>query len=59
MSGPNRSSSSSGEGDDLLVYLARLLQQAQAFQKTVQEEFLLTRAQLIDERVRQAKRRRP
>ena len=55
MSGPSKTSSpSSGEPENLLARVKRLRQQAEAFQKTVQEE----RQSLLEElRVRQAKRR--
>ena len=59
MSGPKKSSSSSGKTEDLLVYVERLRQQAEEFQRTVEEEIRLTRAQLLEEVVRQAKRRGP
>jgi hypothetical protein len=39
------------------VYVERLRQQAEEFLRTVQEDLRLTRAQLFEERVRQAKRR--
>jgi hypothetical protein len=59
MSGPSQSSPSSGKLDDLLVYVQRLRHQAQEFQRTIEEEIRLTREQIIEERARQAKRRRP
>ena len=59
MSGPKKSSSSSGKTEDLLVYVERLRQQAEEFQRNVEEELRLTRAQLLEERVRQGKRRGP
>jgi hypothetical protein len=59
MSGPQKSSPSSGKTEDLLVYVERLRQQAEEFQRTVEEEVRLIRAQLFEERVRQAKRRGP
>ena len=57
MSGPRKSSSSLGKTEDLLVSVERLRQQAEEFQKAIEEEVRLARAQLLDERVRQAKRR--
>jgi len=59
MSGPKKSSSSSSKTEGLLVYVERLRQQAEEFQRTVEEEVRLIRAQLFEERVRQAKRRGP
>jgi hypothetical protein len=59
MSEPKKSSPSSGKTEDLLVYVERLRQEAEEFQRTLEEEIRLTRAQLFEERVRQAKRRRP
>ena len=58
MSGPSKKSSpSSGKPEDLLVYVERLRQQAEEFQRAVEEESRTVRALLLDERVRQAKRR--
>jgi hypothetical protein len=58
MSGPSKKSSpSSDKPEDVLVYVERLRQQAEEFLRTVQEDLRLTRAQLVEERVRQAKRR--
>jgi len=58
MSGPSKKSSrSSDKPENVLVYVERLHQQAEEFQRTVQEDLRLTRAQLFEERVRQAKRR--
>jgi hypothetical protein len=58
MSGPSKKSSpSSDKPEDVLVYVERLRQQAEEFLRTVQEDLRLTRAQLFEERVRQAKRR--
>lgn len=58
MSGPSKKSSpSSDKLEDVLVYVERLRQQAEEFLRTVQEGLRLTRAQLFEERVRQAKRR--
>ena len=57
MSGPKKSSSSFSKTEDLLVYVEQLRQQAEEFQKAVAEEIRLARAQLLEERVRQAKRR--
>ena len=59
MSGPKKSSSSSGKTEDLLVYVERLRQQAEEFQRNVEEELRLTCAQLLEERLRQGKRRGP
>ena len=59
MSGPKKPSSSSDKTGDLLVYVERLRQQAEEFQRTVEEEVRLVRAQLLEARVRQAKRRGP
>ena len=57
MSGPSKKSlRSSGKPEDLIVYVEGLRQQAEEFQRTVEEEIRLTRAQLLEERVRQAKR---
>ena len=60
MSGPlTPSLPPSGEPENLLVYVKRLRQQAEEFERTIKEEFRLTRAQLIEELeelVRQAKR---
>jgi len=50
MSGPPKTSSpSSGEPETLLVYVERLRQEAEEFQRTVEEELRLTRAQLFEE----------
>jgi len=50
MSGPPKTSSpSSGEPENLVVYVERLRQQAEEFQRTVEEELRLTRAQLFEE----------
>jgi hypothetical protein len=58
MSGPSKKSSpSSDKPEDVLVYVERLREQAEEFLRTVQEDLRLTRAQLFEERVRQAKRR--
>jgi hypothetical protein len=58
MSGPSKKSSpSSDKPENVLVYVERLRQQAEEFQRTVREDLRLTRAQLFEERVRQAKRR--
>jgi len=58
MSGPSKKSSpSSDKPEDVLVDVERLRQQAEEFLRTVQEDLRLTRAQLFEERVRQAKRR--
>ena len=58
MSGPLKTSSpSSGKPEDVLAYVERLRQQAEEFQRSVEDELRLTRAQLLEERVRQAQRR--
>jgi hypothetical protein len=58
MFGPSKKSSpSSDKPENVLVYVERLRQQAEEFQRTVREDLRLTRAQLFEERVRQAKRR--
>ena len=57
--GLKKSSSSSGKPEDLLVYVEWLRQQAEEFQRNLEEELRLTSAQLLEERVRQAKRRGP
>ena len=58
MSGPSKKSSpSSDKPENVLAYVERLRQRAEEFQRTVQEDLRLTRAQLFEERVRQAKRR--
>ena len=58
MSGPSKKSlPSSGKPKDLLVYVEGLRQQAEEFQRAVEEEGRTVRALLFDERVRQAKRR--
>ena len=59
MSGPKKSSSSYGKTTDVLAYVERLRQEAEKFQETVEEEVRLARAQLVDARVQQAKRRGP
>ena len=58
MSEPKKSAPS-GTTEDLLLWVEWLRQQAEEFQKTIEEELRLARAQLLDERVRQAKRREP
>lgn len=58
MSGPlKKSSPSSGEPENVLVYVERLRQQAEEFQRTVEEELRTARALLDELHVRQAKRR--
>ena len=58
MSGPSKKSSpSSDKPENVFVYVERLRQQAEEFQRTVQEDLRLTRAELFEERVSQAKRR--
>jgi hypothetical protein len=57
MSGPSKKSLPfSGKPEDLIVYVEGLRQQAEEFQRAVEEECRTVRA-LLDERVRQAKRR--
>ena len=52
MSGPSKKSSPfSDKPEDVLVYVERLRQQAEEFQRTVQEDLRLTSAQLFEERV--------
>jgi hypothetical protein len=59
MSGPSKKSSpSSGEPENLAMDCERLRQQAEDFQRMVEEEIRTTRALIEDVRVRQAKRRR-
>ena len=58
MSGPSKKSlPPSGKPEDLIVYVEGLRQQAEEFQTAVEEECRTVRALLLDERVRQAKRR--
>jgi hypothetical protein len=58
MSGPSKKSSPSSEKPEhLLAFVERLRQQAEDFQRMVEEELRTTRAAL-DEQVRRAKRRR-
>jgi hypothetical protein len=58
MSGPlKKISPSSGEPDSLLVRVERLREQAEAFQRTVEEELRTTRAAIEEIRVSRAKRR--
>jgi hypothetical protein len=58
MSGPSRKSSPSSDNlENLLVYVERLRQQAEEFQRTVEEELRTLRAFINEWRVRQAKRR--
>ena len=59
MSGPSKESSPSGhELDSLLLRVKRLRQDAEAFQRTLEEELRTTRTLIDDLRVGQAKRRR-
>jgi hypothetical protein len=59
MSGPSKKSSpSSREPENLAMHCERLRQQAEDFQRMVEEEIRTTRALIEDVRVRQAKRRR-
>ena len=58
MSGPSTHSLPlSGEPENLLVRVERLRQQAEAFQRTVENDRLRLKALLDDLRVRQATRR--
>jgi hypothetical protein len=58
MSGPSKKSSpSSGQPENVLVYVERLRQQAEESQRTVEEELRTVRALLEELHVRQAKRR--
>ncbi len=58
MSGPSKKESlSSGKPENVLVYVERLRQQAEEFQRTVEEELRTARALLEELHVRQAKRR--
>ena len=58
MSGPSKKSSPfSGEPESLLVRVERLRQQAEEFQRTVEEELRTTREAIEELQVRQAKRR--
>jgi hypothetical protein len=58
MSRPSKKSSSfSGEPENLLAYVARLRLEAEAFQRTVEDELRTVRALIEEWRVRQAKRR--
>jgi hypothetical protein len=60
MSGPSKKSSpSSGEPESLVVFVERLRQRAEEFQRTVEEEIRRTRTLIEDLRVRQAKKRGP
>ena len=58
MSGPSKSSPVSGEPDSLLVRVERLRQQAEAFQRILEEELRTTREAIEELQVRRAKRRR-
>ena len=58
MSGPSKKSSlSSDKAENVLVYVERLRQQAEEFQKTVEEELRTARALLEELHVREATRR--
>jgi hypothetical protein len=58
MSGPSKNSSPfSGEPDSLLVRVERLRQQAEAFQRILEEELRATREAIEELQVRRAKRR--
>jgi hypothetical protein len=58
MSGPSKKSSpSSDQPENLLVYVERLRQQAEEFRSTVEEELRTARVLLEELHVRQAKRR--
>jgi hypothetical protein len=47
----------SGKFEHLLVFVERLRQQAEEFQRTLEEELRTVRALIEERRVRQAKRR--
>ena len=58
MSGPSKTPSpSSRKHADLLIYVERLRQQAEQFQRTVEEELRTVRAHLEELQIRRAKRR--
>jgi hypothetical protein len=58
MSGESKKSlPSSGKPENVLLYIERLRQQAEEFQRTVEEEIRTARALLEELHVRQAKRR--
>ena len=58
MSGPlKKSSLSSDKAENVLVYVERLRQQAEEFQRTVEEELRTARALLEERHVREATRR--
>jgi hypothetical protein len=58
MSGPSKNSSPfSGQPDHVLAYVEWLRQQAEEFQRTVEEELRTARALLEELRLREAKRR--
>jgi hypothetical protein len=58
MSGPSKKSSpSSDKPENVLVFIERLRQQAEEFQRTVEEELRTARALLEELHVREAKRR--
>ena len=58
MFGPSkRSSPSSNRPENLLMFVERLRQQAEEFQRTIEDELRTVRALIEDLRVRQAKRR--
>jgi hypothetical protein len=58
MSGPSKKSSpSSDKLENLLEFVTRLRQQAEVFQRAVEEDLRMLRARIEELRVRQAKRR--
>jgi len=58
MSGPSKKSSlSSDKAENVLVYVERLRQQVEEFQRTVEEELRTARALLEELHVREAKMR--
>ena len=57
MSGPSRKSSPSSEQERMVVRCERLREQAEEFQRTVEEELRTIRILIEDLRVNQAKRR--
>lgn len=60
MSGPSKKSLPfSGEPENLLAYVKLLRQQAEEFQRTIEEELRTTSARLFELRIRLAKRRPP
>jgi hypothetical protein len=59
MSGPSKKSSpSSGEPESLLVYVERLRQQAEEFQRSVEADMWMTRVLIEELRFGEARRRR-